>query len=495
MAWYDNLLTRRKKEKKIKLQARSYKGAGKGRLFSDFLGFSASADQELRNSLVTLRNRSRELARNDAYVKRYFHLLSTNVIGHNGIRVSCKSRDANGSLDVEANKIIEDAWKAWGKKGMCTIDAQMSFLDCQKMFIEALARDGEVIIRKIKTNSNPYGFTLQFLEADHLIDTKNELSKSNGNRIVMGVELDDRNKVVAYHLYKNHPHEYGYTSKVETIRVPANEIIHAFIKERPEQTRGVPFVAPVMANLKMLSGYLEAEIVAARVGASKMGFFISPDGDSYQGEDFEDTYNPIMSAEAGTFEQLPVGMDFKSFDPTHPSTAFPAFTTQVLRSVASGLNISYHSLSNDLSSVNYSSIRAGTLEDRAQFQMLQKFTVQHFIEPIYREWLSQAISNNVLPLPINKFDKFADSATFIPRSWGWVDPQKEMMANVNGLSSGIVTYQDIQANYGRDVEELFEQHDREQKLAEQYGIQTAYQPFGAKLPIEPNIQGSNDGET
>ena len=70
-----------------------------------------------------------------------------------------------------------------------------------------------------------------------------------------------------------------------------------------------------------------------------------------------------------------------------------------------------------------------------------------------------------------------------------------MMANVNGLSSGIVTYQDIQANYGRDVEELFEQHDREQKLAEQYGIQTAYQPFGAKLPIEPNIQGGNDGET
>lgn len=306
----------------------------------------------------------------------------------------------------------------------------------------------------------------------------------------MGVELDERNRPVTYHLYKHHPHEYGYTSKSETIEVPASEIIHAFIRQRPEQTRGVPFTAPVMGNLKMYSAYLESELVAARVSSAKMGFFTSNNGEEYIGDGYEDQYTPLMNAEAGTFETLPNGVSFESFDPNHPTTAFDSFTKSALRTIASGLNISYHSLSNDLSSVNYSSLRAGSLEDRAQFQMLQKFVCEHFIEPVFREWLSQTISNNAIPLPINKFDKFADSTTFIPRSWGWVDPQKEMMANVTGLSHGIVTYQDIQSNYGRDTEELFEQHEREEKLAEQYGIKTAFQPYGAKLPVEAEIQGN-----
>ena len=81
-----------------------------------------------------------------------------------------------------------------------------------------------------------------------------------------------------------------------------------------------------------------------------------------------------------------------AFDPDHPSTAFPAFTTQVLRSVASGLNISYHSLTNDLSSVNYSSLRAGSLEDREMYRMYQRFVIEHFMMPIFQNWLNMVIS-------------------------------------------------------------------------------------------------------
>jgi capsid protein len=69
-----------------------------------------------------------------------------------------------------------------------------------------------------------------------------------------------------------------------------------------------------------------------------------------------------------------------------------------------------------------------------------------------------------------------------------------MMANIQGLQNGIVTYQDIESNYGRDVEELFEQHEREERLAEQYGVKTAFQPFGVKMPVEPEVQGDEDGE-
>jgi len=361
------------------------------------------------------------------------------------------------------------------------------------MFIEALARDGEVLIRQITDPTSDFGYKIEFLEADHLNDTKNEIY-TNGNKVVMGVEINDKRKPVAYHLYKNHPNDLGLSQSNETIRDPAEEVIHAFVRQRPEQTRGYPFVAPVMGNIKMLNGYYEAEITAARVSSAKMGFFTSPAGDGYVGEDVQDEYTPIMSAEPATFEQLPAGMDFKAFDPAHPTTAFESFSTAILRSIASGLNISYHSISNDLSSVNYSSLRAGSLEDRDQYRMLQKFMIEHFMEPIFRSWLKNAMTRSI-NLPIVKYDKFADGVSYIPRSWGWVDPQKEMQANIAGLQNGIVTYQDIEANYGRDVEELFEQHEREQKLAEQYGVKTAFQPFGMKMPVDADVQGRDDAET
>jgi lambda family phage portal protein len=492
MPWYKRIFNRRKKAKPLNL--RSYAGAQKGRLFADFFSNSKSADAELAPALRTLRDRSRELARNDSYVKRYLALLSANVVGTKGIRLSCKARDDNGQLDLVGNQIIEREFAKWCKKDNCTVTGKLSFIDAQKLFIETLARDGECLVKHVKTKDNPFNYSIQFIEADHLDEELTEVA-GNNNKIRMGVECNPVGRPLAYHLFKNHPYDndsYAVPGKKYT-RIPADEIIHAYMQERPEMTRGVPWTATAMDKIHTLNGYRQAELTASRLAACKMGFYTSPGGDGYVGEDYEDTYSPIMEAEPGTFEQLPSGMDFKSFEPNHPTSAFDAFEKAILRGISSGLNISYHSLANDLSSVNYSSIRAGSLEDRAQFGVIQEFVIAHFIEPVFREWLEMAMTTNQIPLPMTRFDKFAESATFIPRSWSYVDPQKEIQANILGLKSGQVTMSDIQSTYGRDVEELFEQHDREKKLAEQYGVSTAFQPFGAQTTaVEPEIQGQDD---
>ena len=115
MAW--NPFKRKEVNKAVKM-SRSFKAASSGRLFADFFGSSSSADQELRHALVTMRNRSRELARNDSYVARYLNLLASNVVGHNGVRVNVKARDEDQTLDVIGNTIIERSWKKWSKKGI-----------------------------------------------------------------------------------------------------------------------------------------------------------------------------------------------------------------------------------------------------------------------------------------------------------------------------------------------------------------------------------------
>jgi len=270
-------------------------------------------------------------------------------------------------------------------------------------------------------------------------------------------------------------------------------MMHCYLSDRPEQTRGVSPIATSMANIKMLNGYLISELTSSRVAASKMGFFVSPDGNSYVGD--EDTGHgnaPVMSAEPGTFEQLPAGMTFQTFDPSHPSTAFDSFTTSVLRGIASGLNISYHSLTNDLTSVNYSSIRQGALEDRAMYQISQQFMVQHMMEPIFRKWLEMSLGFGAINLPEEKFDKFFNGTNYVCREWSWIDPLKEIQAHVVGLQNGITTYSDIASSQGRDAEELMEMHQKEKDLMDQYGIKSAYQPFGQKQPVPADIAVSDE---
>jgi len=479
-----------KAKPKTRKMARAYHGADTGRLFSDFISSSRSADSEIKPSLRILRDRCREISRNHPYAKRYLQIMTTNVVGPHGVRIQVRKRNDDGSLDGVGNRIIEQAWQQWGRTGFCTVDGRVSWSQAQRLFLETLARDGEVLIQKIKNPAgNPFGFSLKFLEADYL-DEGYDARLNNGNEVRMGVELDKRTgKPLNYYLFEDHPHhDQGYGSKTKRHHkiVPADQIIHCYIQERAGQTRGTPWMSNVLSRLKMLDGYEEATLVNARVAASKMGFFTSPEGDGFIGDDY-DNHAPIMDASPGTFTQLPQGMSFTAFDPSSGTESFDEFEKAILRGIASGLGVSYVSLANNLEGVSYSSIRQGTIEDRDHFKMIQQFMIDQFVDPIYRAWLEMAITVGRINLPMGKYDLFADQVIYRPRGFAWVDPQKEIQASVIALNNGIVSLQDVHSQYGRDTEEIFEQINRESELADRYGIDTAFQPFGTKLPAQPSI--------
>ena len=100
-------------KKTSKRGKRGFEAVNTGRLFADFANMTRSSDSELRPALRTLRNRCRELSRNDEYVRRYLQLVKTNVVGPGGISVQAKARNSDGSLDAPGNKIVENAWRGW----------------------------------------------------------------------------------------------------------------------------------------------------------------------------------------------------------------------------------------------------------------------------------------------------------------------------------------------------------------------------------------------
>ena len=165
---------------------RGFDGAAGSRLFNDFLSSSRSADGELRYSLKTLRERARELSRNNDYARRYIQLLLTNVIGPDGIGFQNRARDDSFALDQTANNAIESRWRDWCRQGVCTVDGRITWLDAQRLFMETLAHDGEVLVRLVRSwKGNEYGFTIQFVEAD-LLNEENNAERKDGPSIRAG---------------------------------------------------------------------------------------------------------------------------------------------------------------------------------------------------------------------------------------------------------------------------------------------------------------------
>ena len=481
-------------KKKKATTVRHYQGGEVGRLLGGLFGSSTSADTALKSNLARLRDRARDLERNNEYATRALDLMENGIVGERGFTLQLKAINADGSPDAIGNQIIEDAWKDWSHTA--TSCGMLSFRDLCALAVRAQKRDGEFFAQIVRSNEFKHSFAINPIEADR-IDVDKNSNLPNGNRIRMGVELNEYGRPVAYWVLNQHPGDYEFSQAAQRqkhTRIPAEQMIHVYKKKRPGQTRGDSAFAPAIFAMKMLDGYRDAEITAARAAAAKFGVLVSPGGDG-----LADSYDgdiPHLDYEAGTIQSLPAGFDLKMIDPTHPTSAFSDFNKAVLRGIASGLGLSYESLSNDLEGTSYSSIRQGALLERDQFRAEQQFFIDHFVRKVFCAWLEATMKLGYYNIGYDKYDKFERAMQWRGRGYSWVDPLKEINAAVVGLNNGILSMQDVANQYGRDVEETFAQIQRDKETAARFGVETAFEPFGAtKQPVPPSSESSDELQT
>ncbi|MDA0339782.1 MAG: phage portal protein, partial [Proteobacteria bacterium] len=176
------------KRKKKTTGRRDYLAASKGRLYMDFKGSNKSADSEIRYVLRDLRNRARDLERNNEYARRYLQLMQTNVVGENGFRLQLKGRNIDGSIDMAGNNTIEAAWAEFCRLGGPTVDGKMSMADLSNAVVRGVKRDGEVFLHIVRKPYLRHGIGVQIIEPDRVDEQMNETLR-NGNQVRMGVEL------------------------------------------------------------------------------------------------------------------------------------------------------------------------------------------------------------------------------------------------------------------------------------------------------------------
>lgn len=468
-----NIFTKMFSSKKS-ISKRTFQAAKINRLTNDWIQSPIQINQDIKSSLKVLKSRCREASKNDAHMKKYLKMRQVNIVGDSGLKLIAASKDlVTQKLDSIANDIIERAYKEFSRKEFFTVDGKMSRRDVENFIVASMAYDGEVFFRKLKGFNNKFNFSLQIIDSV-LCDLNYSLiqSQGNGNYIINGVEIDSYGKPVAYWFNQSRPDSYDTIQA--RIRIPSNEIIHIFEHEYPGQTRGIPKAAAGLLKLNDLAGYTEAEIIAARIAASKMGFYKVPKGEKLcaVGEEKDETEkNYIQEVSAGVFEALPEGWEFQDFNPTHPTGNHSNFVKSTLREIANAWNVAYNEFANDLEGVNYSSIRQGVLFERDCWKDEQQFLIEHFETLVFNEWLELNLLNGVLnPLPYSKLAKFLNCDRWQARRWHWVDPTKDANANEIMVRNGWKTNTMVTSEQGGNYEDNLNDIAKEEALQDKLGL-------------------------
>ena len=436
-----------------------FAGATGGRLVADWIfAPMVSANNELKVDLTRLRARCRELERNEPLAARYLALMADNVIGSQGIRCEPRVWDRQGNLDKVRTAQVAAQWLAWTARGSCMRDGRLSFTDALRLAVRTRARDGECFIRMVPTKDNPDGLALEFWDADLMNQIQDRQSSREANAIILGVEQDAAGRPVSYHVVSDY-------DRREPLTIDAGWMLHYYRLLRPHQVRGYPDFAPVMFSMRMLNGYREAELVAARTAAAKMGFLVTKDdGLGIGGED--PRVAVPLEAEAGVISQLPHNTEFQQWDPQHPTQAFGDFCASIATSIATGLNHSYPTLTGDMKGTSWSSGRLGVTGERDHYRAEQGLVIESICRPVFARWSQLALLRGTITLPPGA----TLDALWMPRGFPYVDPLKDMEANREALATFQTSYSQLAAEQGLDFEDLLIANRRDEQLAAVYGF-------------------------
>jgi lambda family phage portal protein len=438
-----------------RLVARSHKAAKSDRLVSFAFGGSSPA-KVLERDFRGLVDHSRVALRNNDYLRGWIKLLRRNVVGARGVELRSLAETRGGEADAEARAAVARAWRAWGKRGEATTCGRLTLRDVQALALATCARDGLFIARHVRgARAGRFGYRLQVLSVDH-IDLDRTVERLRGGGFIrQGLEFDADDRLVAAWLFSAPRDELR--GQASATRVLARDLVVTWFPEEACQTIGKPWAHTALRTLQMTDGFEEAGLANARWGAGKLAFLKYADDDASAPERGDEDSPPVIETEAAELASLPPGAALDTFDPRYPDQAVGPFVAHFLRRSATGLGVSYSSLSNDLSGANFSSLRAGLAEEREEWRELQTWLAEHLLDQIFGAWLEAAVFSGALrPYGV------ADLARLRPagwrgRTWPSITPKEEATTWQALYELGALTPSALAERMGRDRDELVDE--------------------------------------
>jgi lambda family phage portal protein len=431
-----------------KSRRRAYEAADKARRGKAFrLAQSTGANREISGALVTLRDRSRHMSRNNGWARRAVEAIVKHTVGE-GIQPA-----PVGAL--EKTKRVKEIWHAWANTTNCDWYEKTTFYGLQELAMRAIVEGGDVLILKrwVKPDANnPVPLKIQRLEGDQLDHTKNG---NNDKGIVrLGVQYDKNGVLSGYWLFDYHPGDGGYFGVANDSRfVPKSDVLHAFEVLRIGQCRGVPIGVASFIKMSDFNDYEDAQLVKQKIAACFAAFVTGSDG-----KDIEE----VERLEPGVVEYLDSGETVEFSNPPAVSE-YDSYSLNILRGIAAAYGITYEMLTMDYSRVNFTSGRMAKIDVTANFKNWQyNMLVPQLCAPVWQWFVDACITAGILSQPIR--------ADWTAPRVQQLDPVKETDAQVTKIKAGLATISETIRETGREPEELFEEYKQDADMLKKLGL-------------------------
>ena len=408
--------------------------------------------------------RARYLIRNNGYAANAVESWAGNAVG-TGIKPS------SGIADAVLKDRVQRLWLRWTDES--DAEGLTDFYGQQRRAARELFIAGEVFFR-IRPRRPEDGLSvplqLQMLPAEMLPLNHNQ-ALDNGHRIRQGIEFDRIGRRVAYHFLRRHPGDITDPGLAgETVRVPAESVLHIVDPVDAGQLRGVSRFSPALVKLFLLDQYDDAELDRKKVAAMFVGFVRRPERELDNTADRDDQGEPLLPLEPGQLQMLDDGEDITFSAPADVGGNYESFQYRTLLQVAAALGLPYANLTADMLKANYSNTRAALLEFRRRIESFQhSVIVYQMCRAVWARWMDMAVLSGQLALPDYE-QRRADylDCNWLPPRWDWVDPLKDIRAETLAIQSGFKSRTQAIGERGFDAAmvdaEIASDRDREARL-------------------------------
>lgn len=486
----------------VRPQNKGYGEAGASWQKKAIKGFNApsgSPREDIDFHNYTLRQRARMLYMAAPIATSAIKTNRTNVVG---VGLKLKSRIDREVLGLTAEqaeawqKTTEREWTLWAdNKRACDATGMNNFYGLQQLALISWLLSGDCIgiFKQYEPGHiHPYSLRVHLIESDRIatpgkygagtsINYTTGKNEETGNTIFDGVEVDGNGMVVAYHIRSNYPFEVGAptTSWARVLAYQENtglpNVVHVMDSERPDQYRGVTYLAQVIEPLLQLRRYTESELMAAVVESFFTAFIKT------EAPTDENPFNQVVeeppeeprepneySMGPGQVNVMEPGEDVTFADPKRPASGFDSFVTAISTQIGATLEIPADLLLKKFNA-SYSASRAALLEAWKAFKMRREWLGDDFCRPIYEVWLSEAVARGRIYAP-GFFTNPVIRAAYLGSEWlgpsqGQLDPVKEITAEILACGEGFSTHQQstIKLNGGQwdaNVEQLQRENEK-----------------------------------
>lgn len=416
-----------------------------------------------------LRRQSRDLRRSNPYAWKALTSLTSNMVG-----VGFQANVETG--DEALNTRVEALWALWAETS--DFDEQLDFAGQCWQVTDAWLEGGEVfVLRETERTASGIPLSLRVVESE-LCDSL-RVEETEARRIVSGVEFDARGKRAAYWMRTAHPDDLTSLVGVnDSVRVPARDVAHVYLPQRPGQVRGLPWLAPVLLPLREIDDYRAAERMRKRIESCMVAFVSGGEGDPNPGGMAQEVIDvatglPTGRVSPGLIARVPWGQEVRMHSPA-ATGGYAEWLRAELQGAAAGMGVSYEQLG-DLSQTNYTSLRAGLIEFRRLVMALRSHVLRRMLlQRVWGWFLEACYLVDLLPRRVGGYP-----VTWVPHRFESVDRAKDAAADVLELENLLTDYPTKLGELGRDWRQVVAKHAEGVAAIDKAGLSPSWRAAGA----------------